>query len=157
MKHKSSSKCVINAEIPQNFIFIFLYFKWAKKNVEIRLWEKPKALSAGRKLLKQLFNVLHSWICESFPYKISVTATKSYNDCNKWTWRSLISQNILSKFSWTFSDEFQILKVLFLDKFWVTAFNAWVWIDKCKCQILTLSNQKVADENLKNFPTNLVL
>ena len=41
---------------------------------------------------------------------------------------------------------FKSLKQLFLDLLWMTGFNIWAWIENFKYQVLTLQNQKVANE-----------
>ena len=63
----------------------------------------------------------------------------------------LFHSTFLAKFHGFCVRNFKSFKQLFLNWFWITAFNVWAWIDNFKYQILTLQNQRVADEKLKHF------
>ena len=79
LKHKSSSKCAINA---QNFLSNIYCFQW-KKQSQIRLCEKLKALFTGWKVLEQLLNVLNFWMWALFSFKETGAAIGRVNDRNE--------------------------------------------------------------------------
>ena len=94
--------------------------------------------STGRKVLKQPFSLIF-WTCDCVHH---FHMHKTGTGCNKYILKSLILKYIFSKIPQMFCKEFQIFK---------TFFNVWAWVDSFKYQIVTLQNQKVADEEQKFF------
>ena len=63
-----------------------------------------------------------------------------------WTWKVWFHSTFLVKFHGYFVRNFKSLKQLFLNLFWIKAFNIGACIYNFKYHILTLQNQKVADK-----------
>ena len=104
------------------------------------LCEKLKALSAALKVLRQ---PLMFWIHECV-YRLLIL--KNGTDCNDKLGKVWFNGTFLVKFHESSVKNSKSLKQLSLSQFEIAASNVWPWIDNFKYQILTLQNQKIADE-----------